>query len=101
MGDREHPGAKPALVSLEAGDVAGDLEEHLAEDVLRVRRGVRAQVAENHGGEPVVEFLPGCLAPLPGRLQKRSETLLEHRGGGTGVFTAESGRTAVLARSTA
>src|SRR4051795_4513269 len=78
VGDGEDPGAEATLLTFEPGDVARDLKEGLAEDILRIGSTVGAQVSEDDRGEIVVELLPGGLAPLPGRLQERGESLGRH-----------------------
>ena len=47
VGDGEDPGAEATFLALEPGDVARDLKEDLAEDILRIGRPVGAQVSED------------------------------------------------------
>lgn len=73
MGDDEHPRAELALAAVEARQVAHDLEEHLACEILRLARAPGAQVAEHDGDEIPVDVGPGPLGARSGRGEDHGE----------------------------
>ncbi|MEY3020070.1 MAG: hypothetical protein RLZZ272_1054 [Actinomycetota bacterium] len=78
VGDREGPGTEACLVAGEAGQVAGDAEEGLAEDVLGVGHAAAAQPPEHRPGELVVEGGPGGLVAVTRGGEHHLEALTEH-----------------------
>jgi hypothetical protein len=66
MGDRECPRPEATLVPFEPLEVADDLQEHLAEQVVGIRRAARPHVAEQRWRELRVELAPRRLDAAAG-----------------------------------
>src|SRR5207249_4885300 len=73
--DGERPRAESALPALETPDPAHDMEEHVAQHVVRVRCPRRPEVGADLRGHVPVELGPGPLGPDSGRAEDRFEML--------------------------
>ncbi len=75
VGDHEHPGSEPRLVSIEGFEVPGDLEEHLPEEIVGIGGSPHGQVPAHRPGHVVVEAGPGPFGPALGGEKDRFERL--------------------------
>ena len=73
--DHQSPRAELRLSSGKAGKVAGDLEEDLAGQVLRLAGAPAAQVAEHEWSEVAIQRRPCPLGPGPGGREHLGEAL--------------------------
>jgi len=90
MGDGEHPGAPGRGVPLEAAEVACQVEEHLAEPILRLTRPLCPQVAEHRPGDVVVQGAPRPVTTESGRVDHPGERFGFHRLGRSSCRVAPS-----------
>ena len=73
MDHHEDPRPEARLVALEAVDVPDELAEDLAADAVGIGGALRPQVAEQRGGQAVVEAGPCPLGPHARGLEDRLE----------------------------
>lgn len=78
MRDREAPGPEGPLIPGEARQVAYELEEDLAGQILRFGRSPGAEVAKHRWGEVSVDLGPSPVRTRPCRVQNAGEAHPQH-----------------------
>jgi hypothetical protein len=78
VGDRKDPCLELPLVALEPGDISGDLEKHLAQDVLWLRGRAGPQISEHGGREVAVDPRPSRFIAQPRGFEQGLELIRSH-----------------------